>query len=126
MTYTDNSFTKFEYNGYMQVKKVSNVAADSTSHVLNYVRTNLETPAANQADCPRFTETRSWIENFNNGAEIVISNNILTGHQVTDLDGATVTASLIQLQMQNHPTGNITNTYVGESGWMEAPADPHG
>lgn len=63
--YADGSFTQFDYNGYAQVYKVRNVAADSTSHVLNYVRTNLESPAANQTDCPRFTETRSWVESFN-------------------------------------------------------------
>ena len=45
ITYADGSFTKFEYNGYLQVKKITQHAPDSTSlvpHVLNYVATNLD------------------------------------------------------------------------------------
>ncbi len=67
ITYPDGSSTKFEYNGYLQVKKVNSIAADSTSHVLNYVSTNLSSPGTGLTDCPRFTETKSFIENFNGG-----------------------------------------------------------
>ena len=65
VTYADGSATKFEYNDYIQVKKVSNIGGDSASHVLNYVSTNLDSPAADQTDCPRFTVTRTKVENFN-------------------------------------------------------------
>ena len=110
--------TRFEYNDFGQIKKVRNMAADG--HELNYVRTNLETPGTNLTDVPRLSQIKSWAENFNGGAEIVVNNTLQTGQQVSDLDGNTVTASLIQVSMQNHPTGNTTNTYVGESGWMES------
>ncbi len=123
VTYSDGSYTTFDYNGYGQVWKVNNYAADW--NVLNYVRTNLETPAANQTDCPRFSETRSWVKNFNldeynQEQEVVVTNEMTTGHQIPDMDGNTVTASRIQVAMQNHPHENITNIYVGESGWMES------
>lgn len=110
--------TRFEYNDFGQVKKIRNMAADG--HELNYVRTNLETPGTNLTDVPRLSQIKSWAENFNGGAEIIVNNTLQTGQQVSDLDGNTVTASLIQVSMQNHPTGNTTNTYVGESGWKEA------
>src|SRR5690606_41294758 len=44
VTYPDGSSTKFYHNGYAQVWKVENIGADSSSHVLNRVRTNLESP----------------------------------------------------------------------------------
>ncbi len=123
VTYSDNSYTTFDYNNYGQVWRIYNFAADW--NVLNYVKTNLETPAANQTDCPRFSETRTWVKNFNlnqnnQEQEVVVTNETATGHQIPDLDGNTVTASRIQVAMQNHPHGNITNIYVGESGWMES------
>ncbi len=124
VTYPDNSFTQFDYNGYGQVWKVRNVAADSTSHVLNYVRTNLENPAANQTDCPRFTETRSWVENFNqNGQgtpqETVVTNSLTTGQTYSLPDGHSGTATKIEVSLAGHPNNAVSKTFVGESGWME-------
>ncbi len=119
VTYPDLSSTKFYYNAFGQVSKIENIAADLSTHILNSVRTNLETPGSNLTDVPRLGETRTFVENFNSGNETVVTNTIATGHQVTDISGATVTASLIQVGMTNHPTGNVTNTYVGESDWME-------
>lgn len=119
VTYPDLSSTKFSYNDYGQVSKIENIAADSPSHVLNHVRTNLESPGSNLLDVPRLGETRTFVENFNSGNETVVTNTLATGHQPVDIDGNTVTATLIQVAMQNHPTGNVTNTYVGQSGWME-------
>ncbi len=46
----DCNSTKFEYNGYLQVKKISNVAADSSSHILNAVETNLSAPPSPLGD----------------------------------------------------------------------------
>ncbi|MGI9056666.1 MAG: FG-GAP repeat domain-containing protein, partial [Pyrinomonadaceae bacterium] len=120
LTYPNGSSTQFEYNGYGQVWKVKNIAADSSSHILNYVSTNLQTPSANQTDCPRFTETRNWIENFNNNQETVITNS-LTPNQTYNLpDGHSGTATKIEVTMVNHPHGAISKTFVGESGWMES------
>ncbi len=119
VTYPDLSSTKFYYNDYGQVSKIENIAADSASHILNSVRTNLESPGTNLTDVPRLGETRTFVENFNSGQETVVTSTLTTGHQITDITGATVTAALIQVAMQNHPTGNVTNTFVGQSGWME-------
>ncbi|CAN5803856.1 hypothetical protein BH20ACI4_BH20ACI4_14220 [soil metagenome] len=120
ITYSNGSRTQFEYNGFGQVWKVKNIAADSGSHILNYVSTNLQTPSSNQTDCPRFTETRSWVENFNNNQETVITNSLTPNQSYSLPDGHTGTATKIELTMTNHPHGAISKTFVGESGWMEA------
>jgi YD repeat-containing protein len=119
ITYPDGSSTKFEYNGYLQVKKISSIAADSPTHVLNSVETNLASPGTALLDCPRFTQTSTVTENFNGGNPVTVTNTLTTGVQTTDIDGATVPASMIQVTLQNHPTGNITNTYVHDTGWKE-------
>lgn len=63
ITYADGSSTKFEYNGYVQVKKITNIAADASN--LNYVETNLADVTGTQSDVPRLTETRSWAKDAN-------------------------------------------------------------
>jgi len=118
VTRSDGTHTDFLYNGYGQVYKVSNIAADNTSHVLNHVRTNLESPAADQTDCPRFTETKSFIENFNSGSEITINNTLTTG-QTYSVPADSGTATRIQVWMTGHPDNLRSNTFVGSSGWNE-------
>ncbi len=87
ITYPNGSYTEFEYNSFGQVKKVINIAADSSSHVLNYSSTNLDTPGTNLSDVPRFTETRSWTENFNldsngNEQESVVTNTFVPNQTI--------------------------------------------
>ena len=71
-----------------------------------------------RSDVPRLEQTRTKAKDFNGDAEVKIDNELYPGN-VVDIDGTTVSAMLIQVEMQNHPNGNITNTYVGASGWME-------
>jgi YD repeat-containing protein len=123
VSFPDGSYITFEYNGYGQVKKVNNYAPDG--HILSYVKTNLENPAANQTDCPRFTETRNWTENFNQNTqgvaqEIVVTNSLVENQNYNLPDGHMGTATLMQVSMQNDPYNRISKTYVGNSGWMEA------
>jgi hypothetical protein len=124
VTYPDNSSTLFNYNAYGQVWKVSSIAADSPAHILNYVRTNLETPASAQTDCPRFTETRTWTENFNldpqGTAQEIVTTNSITENQAYSVPGASGTATLIEVSTANDPHQALTKTYVGASGWREA------
>ncbi len=120
--YADGSHTKFTHNGYGQVWKVQNYAADN--HELNRVRTNLETPGTPQTDCPRFTETRSWVENFNQDAqgvpqETVVTNSVTTGQTYSLPGGLSVTATKIEVSLAGHPHAAVSKTFVGESGWME-------
>jgi YD repeat-containing protein len=119
ITYPGGGATDFTYNDYGQVWKIRNIAADSASHILNQVRTNLETPTANQTDCPRFSETRNRTENFNNGNETVVTNTIQTG-QTYNVGGQSGTATKIEVAMANHPHGAVSKTFVGSSGWMES------
>ncbi len=118
--FPSGSHTTFEYNGYGQVKKVNNYAADA--HLLNYTRTNLDNPAADQTDCPRFTETRNWVENFNlvnNAAQETVINNSLTENQTYNVGGISGSGTKIEVSMPNHPHGAISKTFVGGSGWRE-------
>jgi YD repeat-containing protein len=119
ITHSDGSHTDFAYNSYGQVYKVSNIAADSTSHVLNSIRTNLQSPASSQTDCPRFTETKTFVENFNGGNEITINNSLTAGQSYSLPGGISGTASRIQVWMTNHPDNLRTNMFVASSGWQE-------
>ncbi len=122
VTYGDGSSTRFIHNPYGQVWKVQNYAADN--HELNRVKINLETPPINQTDCPRFTETRSWVENFNLDAqgvpqETLLTNSLTTGQSYSLPGGLNGIAAKIEVSMLNHPHNAVSKTFVGESGWME-------
>jgi YD repeat-containing protein len=119
VTYSDGSATKFYYNDYAQVYKVSNIAADSSTHVLNYVRTNLESPAADQTDCPRFTETKSFVENFNSGSEVTFNNTEPTSGSYSLPGSLSGSASVVNTWMTGHPDNLRTKIYYGASGWKE-------
>ncbi|MGQ0543290.1 MAG: FG-GAP repeat domain-containing protein [Blastocatellia bacterium] len=119
VTYPDSSHTKFYHNSYGQVWKIENIAADSATHVLNRVSTNLETPSANQTDCPRFTATYSFVENFNGGADVTINNSAPASGSYSLPGGLTGNADVIDVWMTNHPDNLRAKTYVGQSGWKE-------
>src|SRR5258708_29364389 len=91
ITYADGSYTKFTYNGYGQVSKIENDAADSS--FLNSVRTNLENPATGAQDCPRLTQTKTNIANFNSGNDVVTDNTFAPGKTYTLPGGITGTAT---------------------------------
>ena len=116
ITYADLSYTKFTYNGYGQVWKVQNFAADN--HELNYVRTNLESISGVQTDCPRLGQTISKVENFNGGAETTVTNTLTAG-QPYNVGGLTGIGTRIDVTMTGHPDGLYSRTFVGETGWKE-------
>jgi YD repeat-containing protein len=124
ITYANGFSTKFDYNGYLQVWKVRNYAADSSSHVLNYVSTNLDDSslAADQTDCPRFTQTNNWVENFNvvsGTAREVITYNTAPSVDTYTVGGQEFEAAKIQLSVKYDPNELLTNIYVGASDWRE-------
>ncbi|MGB7207428.1 MAG: VCBS repeat-containing protein, partial [Pyrinomonadaceae bacterium] len=116
ITYADLSYTKFTYNGYGQVWKVQNFAADN--HELNYVRTNLESISGVQTDCPRLGQSISKVENFNGGNETTVTNTLTAG-QPYSVGGLTGTGTRIDVTMTGHPDGLYSRTFVGETGWKE-------
>jgi hypothetical protein len=63
VTLDDNSHYEFETSNWIQVWKITAFGTDG--HVLNYHKYNLPTTNTVQSDCPRFTERRDWIENWN-------------------------------------------------------------
>lgn len=125
VTYADGSFTKFNYNSYGQVFKVTNVSSESSSHILNYVKTDLESPPTNPppTDCPRFGETRNWVEDFNYNQNNVEQETVVTNtfavNQSYSVGGVSGTATKIEVSMANDPYNHISKTFVGSSGWME-------
>ncbi|MBX3292715.1 MAG: VCBS repeat-containing protein [Acidobacteria bacterium] len=124
LVYDDGSTTQFEYNDYLQVKKIINIAADSPSHILNYVSTDLAAPSADQTDCPRFSEIRSWTENFNQDSygtaqEVVTNITRTTGSSYSLPDSISGTATRIDVAVAGHPDGHISRNYFIESGWAK-------
>lgn len=117
ITYADGSATKFEYNGYIQVKKVTNVAADTTTN-LNYIETDLADVSGSQSDVPRFGETRNWAKDFNGNTAVIVKNTV-TASQSYTLGSATGTATRIQVWSDDHPDDLRSNTFVYASGWNE-------
>lgn len=118
VTYSDDSYTKFHYNGYIQVWKVENFAANND--FLNHVKTNLESPAENQTESPKFTSTWNKAANFNGGTDIRIDND-LTPSQSFTLPGSlpNTSGTLITVEMVDHPYNAVSKTIVGASGWQE-------
>jgi len=128
ITYANTSSTEFTYNTYGQIWKIENDADDD--HKLNHVRTNLQSPSANQPDCPRFTETYSWVENFNvdpeDGTpteaeqEILIENSAPTNSTYTVSGGSSQNTSVVEVEMPEHPDGLYQIMHFGRAGsWNE-------
>ncbi len=115
--FADNSSVRFDYNNYGQVQQVNNHAADQ--HKLNHTRTNLDAISGVQTDCPRFTETKNYVENFNNGAETTVANSFTTNQTYTLPDGGTATGNLIEVAFTGDPHNRISKTFTGNSGWKE-------
>jgi hypothetical protein len=89
--------------------------------VLNYVSTNLATPTSAQTDCPRFTETRTKVENFNqdtNGQaqEVIVPNSFTANQQYALPTGGTATGNLVQI---TSPDGTVEKTFTAGAGWRE-------
>ena len=122
VTYPDQSYTKFHHNGYAQVWKIDNHAADTT--LLNSVRTDLESPAANQTDVPRFAAVWTKAANFNTdqyGAPQEIKTEFTrTPNEGFSLPGSlSGTGTLIEAAMDGHPYEAVSKTWYGETGWKE-------
>jgi YD repeat-containing protein len=122
ITYANGFSTKFDYNGYLQVWMIRNYAADSSSHVLNYVKNDLESPSSGQTDCPRFNDTANWAENFNvvsgTAQEVVTSSQRFSPASHTT-GGQTFTGQHVQVWTVGHPDNLRTSVYFGSSGWNE-------
>lgn len=117
VVYPDDSFTVFHYNNYAQVWKVENFAADDT--LLNHVRSDLQSPAADQTDVPRFTETNSWVQNFNGGNETKVTFERTPNSSFSLPGSISGTGLLIEAELDNDPYASVTKTWIGETGWQE-------
>ncbi len=119
ITYADTSSTRFTYNTYGQVQKISNYAADSVTE-LNSVETNLANVMGVQADVPRFSETRTFVKDFNNNNQVIVTNSEPIAAATGTIPGeASEAAKIIQIKMVGDPYNAATNIYVGASGWKE-------
>ncbi|MGB7201465.1 MAG: VCBS repeat-containing protein [Pyrinomonadaceae bacterium] len=117
ITYADTSWTKFHYNGYLQVEKIENYADDD--HKLNHVWTNLASVSGPQSECPRFTETKTYAENFNSGSEVAVTNSFTTGSSYSLPDSISGSATKVTVAVTDHPDNLRTKIYYGSSGYKE-------
>jgi len=121
ITYADGSYTKFDYNGYAQIYKVSNYA--DNDDLLNYEWKDIQSPSSNQTDCPRFTQSKMFAANFNNNSEVTVNNTFTTGQTYTLPDTSTATGTRIEIKTPDS-NGNtdalVTKIYAASSGWAEA------
>jgi YD repeat-containing protein len=121
VTYADGSYTKFDYNGYGQVYKISSYAPNDG--LLNYTWRDIESPLSNQTDCPRFTQTKSYAANFNNGSEVTINNSFSTGQSYTPPGGSSTTGTKIEIKGPDSvgtADALVTKIFSASSGWAEA------
>ena len=116
ITYADTSWTKFHYNGYLQVAKIENYADDD--HLLNHVRTSLDSVTGSQSDVPRFTWTKNYAENFNGNAEVTVTNSAPASATYT-IDGVTATGTKIDVGVTGHPDSLFTRYWFHSSGWKK-------
>jgi hypothetical protein len=75
-------------------------------------------------DCPRFTQTKTKVANFNLdqygvAQETVVNNSIPISDSYSLPDNISGTATKIEVSMENDPHSSISKTYVGSSGWNE-------
>lgn len=123
ITYLDGSSTVFDYNSYAQVYKVSNIAADSSTHVLNSTEINIGSPS-NPTDCPRFTSTSSIVENFNMSGStpqaVVVTNTAPAAAANYSLTGSiSINSSVVKVGVTGHPNQLYSRIHYGPSGWKE-------
>lgn len=106
----DGSRYNFEYTSWGQVWKISNYAADN--HLLSYVSYNLPlTNATAQTDCPRFTQQKTWAEDWNGDTDGVATaaEEVLTQYS-TAADGSSAQVTL--------PDNTIYKELYATTGWQ--------
>lgn len=118
VTRSDGSYTTFDYNTWGQVKQINSYP--HTGSKLSHIAVNLPANASSSlTDCPRFNETRSNVQNFNGGNDVVFNHTKTTGQTYSLPNSISGTATRIQTWMTGHPDDLRTNTFVAESGWKE-------
>ncbi len=114
IAFADGASTKFDYNSYGQVYKVGNYASDN--HELNHTQVNLSDSdlTSAQTDCPRFSQTKNYAENFNNNQETVTTNSY---QENQTLSGTNEPVTLVSVTT---PDGVVEHSYsLGRTDWTE-------
>lgn len=132
VTLDDSARYDFDYTSWGQIWKVSNFAPDG--HLLNYRSYNL--PLNNstaQADCPRFTERRDWVENWNRSGplgpallpvgseqEVITQFIVPVSESWTMPDSTQQTGTRAQVTLQDNSSHKIyfAGTAGTSSGWQ--------
>ena len=132
ITYADaHSYTKFDYNGYVQVGKIRNYAYDG--HLLNSVTNNLNSVSGSFSDCPRLEYTKNWAQNFNgdtndveaDAESVTVYNEYQESNTDTMPNSLSGTKTRVSVYTKDHPGGSIvpdgviSNIYYRASGWNE-------
>ncbi len=98
----DATYFTFEYNAaFAQVKRINSYAADT--HLRSYTSYNVDS-SSGQTECPRFTQQRTWADNWNDGNEAVT------------LYSAAPDGSSTQVTMPDNTT--VYKEFFATSGWQ--------
>jgi RHS repeat-associated protein len=109
---SDNTSYHFDYNSYGQVYQIRHKAPDG--HELEHTFYNIDTSSA-QTDCPRFTDSRYYAQDWNGNAEAITYYSVVNGATwITPETGAQQSGTLVQ---QTDPDGTIYREYAHASGW---------
>jgi YD repeat-containing protein len=120
----DGSLYAFLYNAWGQIYRVERRAADGTAagRLLSYVEYDLQTPTAaqtgNWTDCPRFTQRKDFVRDWNNDAPAVTTYGVEGGAQViVTRNGALpndVAPDYVKQKVYYEPAGTWRHGLVGK------------
>jgi len=109
---SDNTSYHFDYNSYGQVYQIRHKAPDG--HELEHTWYNIDTSSA-QTDCPRFSDSRYYAQDWNNNQEAITYFSINNSASWTNPEtGVGQSGSSIQ---QTSPDGTSYIEYSHSSGW---------
>ena len=115
----DKHYPRTDYNAYAQVYRVSNIAADLSTHVLNSTEIDIASPS-NPTDVPRFTSTSTKAENFNGGNAVIVTNTVPAAAADYSLaTGISINSRVVKVGVAGHPDQLYTRVHYGGSGWKE-------
>ena len=111
----DKHYPRTDYNAYAQVYRVSNIAADLSTHVLNSTEIDIASPS-NPTDVPRFTSTSTKAENFNGGNAVIVTNTVPAAAADYSLaTGISINSRVVKVGVAGHPDQLYTRVHYGGS-----------
>lgn len=112
ISFPENTSYFFDYNSYGQVYQIRHKAPDG--HELEHTLYTIDTSSA-QTDCPRFTDSRYYAQDWNSNAEAITYYSVTNNSSWTNPETSGYnTGTLVQ---QTAPDGMIYREYSHATGW---------